>query len=369
MLIKIKCPACGADINADTSRSIVFCQECGEKISFGSGNETEQMLESEQLRRPHDPDYMTQYTYTPQCAYTPQADLVTHVHERDLYGNGAQREQPKETSPMWTIVFGITALALALLSWIPEMWWLTLFVGGGAIALAVVALVKNYKLKGMSIAAIPIAAISVIVSLASTSSFSFSHLKNADVVGTYVGDDGSVLSLMPDGTAEYFMVGYTRKDSGSWAIDRNQVVWEWNRYGKTTITSDFKKTGDKILFESDSSSWKDEYYIKTSNDAKSYSVVECYSILYDYFGDSVTSDFKRTMDSLESFVDEYVHFMKNYDEMDGWDMLDIYLDFLAEYAEMLDSLESIDTDDLTAPNLIYYYIVTRRMEEKLATIE
>lgn len=87
--------------------------------------------------------------------------------------------------------------------------------------------------------------------------------------------------------------------------------------------------------------------------------------------DNIDPAFKEAMDSYEAFFDEYVEFMKKYEnateeELTG--MLADYNRYLSQYIETTEKLESIDEDELTTEELQYYLELNTRINEKLAEI-
>ncbi len=82
----------------------------------------------------------------------------------------------------------------------------------------------------------------------------------------------------------------------------------------------------------------------------------------------VSADFKATMDSYEQFFDEYIAFMKKYE--DGGSpagMLGDYLKYMAKYAETMTKFEAVDEDELSTADAAYYVEVQSRVTQKLLT--
>lgn len=86
---------------------------------------------------------------------------------------------------------------------------------------------------------------------------------------------------------------------------------------------------------------------------------------------SATSDpdFRAAMDSYEAFFDEYVAFMKSYEESsDPTSMLADYLTLMTQYTETMQALESIDEDELSDADALYYAEVSLRISQKLLEV-
>ena len=109
-------------------------------------------------------------------------------------------------------------------------------------------------------------------------------------------------------------------------------------------------------------------------------LVQTDSSPYSYFGDfdkivqsakadkkpKVSKEFKKTMDKYEDFIDEYVKFMKSYQDSDDvMGMLNDYTEYMSKYQEVMDGLNSIDEDELSDADLAYYLEVNSRISKKL----
>ena len=84
---------------------------------------------------------------------------------------------------------------------------------------------------------------------------------------------------------------------------------------------------------------------------------------------AVRPEFKEAMDSYEAFFDEYIAFMEKYANSDGdLSLLTDYMQYMAQYAETMESLESIDENELTTAELLYYSEVMGRISQKLLSV-
>ncbi len=82
--------------------------------------------------------------------------------------------------------------------------------------------------------------------------------------------------------------------------------------------------------------------------------------------DGVSPEFKKYMDSYETFFDEYLAFMKSADEEgDGFEYLLRYAAMMERYVEVMDSLDAIDEEELSTADEIYYLEVLSRINRKL----
>lgn len=80
-------------------------------------------------------------------------------------------------------------------------------------------------------------------------------------------------------------------------------------------------------------------------------------------------EFKEAMDSYEAFYDEYIEFMKTYqDNPSDLKLLAQYADMVKQEAEMTRKFEAWDEDDMTDEELEYYLDVNLRIEKKLLDV-
>lgn len=83
----------------------------------------------------------------------------------------------------------------------------------------------------------------------------------------------------------------------------------------------------------------------------------------------VDPDFKKTVDDCETFFDDYVAFMKKYQESgDSEDLAAEYTDFMNRYTEMMASLEDIDESTLSDADKAYYTEVSARILQKVSEV-
>ncbi len=85
--------------------------------------------------------------------------------------------------------------------------------------------------------------------------------------------------------------------------------------------------------------------------------------------DDVNSDFKKTMDDYELFIDNYVTYMNKYKsgDLSFSDMLK-YAQVLEKYNEVMIDLENIDENSLSSSDLNYYLETMNRINYKILSI-
>ena len=76
------------------------------------------------------------------------------------------------------------------------------------------------------------------------------------------------------------------------------------------------------------------------------------------------------MDSYETFMDEYVAFMKRYAESDGTDLsiLTDYADYMSKYVDFCENFEKWEDEDMNAAETAYYLEVQTRVTKKLLEV-
>ncbi len=83
----------------------------------------------------------------------------------------------------------------------------------------------------------------------------------------------------------------------------------------------------------------------------------------------VTPEFKAAMDSYETFFNEYVAFIKKFEnDSSNLAMLGDYAAFMTRYADMIQKIDAIEERQLSAADDAYYLEATVRIYKKLAEI-
>lgn len=84
---------------------------------------------------------------------------------------------------------------------------------------------------------------------------------------------------------------------------------------------------------------------------------------------SANTSVRKMLDDYESFMNEYIDFMKNYNNSDNaLSMLSDYSKMLSKYAEVTKSINSIDTKSLSTEDYAYYLDVTNRVLKKMTEL-
>lgn len=101
-----------------------------------------------------------------------------------------------------------------------------------------------------------------------------------DFVGTYYGENGSVLTLLSDGTSNYYYVGYREMEIGNpWSYENKQVKWHYQD-SNADIYADVTDDANNLCFKCNNFlKWDNENYLKVSNEDRALSYEECYAIV------------------------------------------------------------------------------------------
>lgn len=85
--------------------------------------------------------------------------------------------------------------------------------------------------------------------------------------------------------------------------------------------------------------------------------------------DKIDADFKAAMDAYESFMDDYVDFMKKYQKNPtDLSLLTDYAKFMSKYADFVEDFEKWEDEDLNAAETAYYIDVQGRVTKKLLEV-
>lgn len=83
----------------------------------------------------------------------------------------------------------------------------------------------------------------------------------------------------------------------------------------------------------------------------------------------IRPEFKEAMDSYEAFFDEYIALTEKISKGDSsTETMLAYTQYLAKYADVMQKLDEINEDELTAAELLYYEEVMLRITQKLSAV-
>lgn len=83
-------------------------------------------------------------------------------------------------------------------------------------------------------------------------------------------------------------------------------------------------------------------------------------------GSGISPEFKEAMDSYEAFFDEYIAFMEKYSNSDNpAGMIMDYSNYMLKYADAMEKLNQMDSENMTIEEQAYYIEVMARIQKKL----
>lgn len=84
----------------------------------------------------------------------------------------------------------------------------------------------------------------------------------------------------------------------------------------------------------------------------------------------IGKEFKQAMDSYETFMDEYIAFMKKYQNSNGTDMslLTDYSKYMSKYAQVCEDFAKWENADINTAEMTYYLEVQTRVSKKLLEV-
>lgn len=84
---------------------------------------------------------------------------------------------------------------------------------------------------------------------------------------------------------------------------------------------------------------------------------------------AIRPEFKKAMDSYETFFGEFVEFMQLLsDDPSNLTLMAKYADYMSQYTETMEALENIDESELTASELSYYIGVMSRIQQMVLAV-
>lgn len=115
--------------------------------------------------------------------------------------------------------------------------------------------------------------------------------------GTYIGKNGSVLTLFPDNTSEYYYMtsNVIDQNAGTWDYKNNQLVWQ---YAQNELIASVENEGALSFIIETEELWTREEFIKISNDSESKSVEQCRQLLRDALGGTEINNFEKELNKV-----------------------------------------------------------------------
>ena len=114
---------------------------------------------------------------------------------------------------------------------------------------------------------------------------SVSRFPAESLSGTYVGKNGSALTLFPDGTSEYCYVlqspSNVDEGAGRWSYKDGTLTWMYN---DKPITASINEQNTLSFTLEQTNEWTRETFVKVSNSAESKSISQCRNIVQEALG-------------------------------------------------------------------------------------
>jgi len=103
------------------------------------------------------------------------------------------------------------------------------------------------------------------------------------IVGTYVGEDGSVLIFHKDGTCDYYYKSYSDMErENPWMFKDDYLVWHTDDMNCNVYVEITDSQMSSLYFRSSSFAWSDEEYTRVSLEEKDLTKAECDELIEEY---------------------------------------------------------------------------------------
>uniref|UniRef100_I5ATZ5 Uncharacterized protein n=1 Tax=Eubacterium cellulosolvens (strain ATCC 43171 / JCM 9499 / 6) TaxID=633697 RepID=I5ATZ5_EUBC6 len=317
------CMNCGNEIPEGTK----FCPECGAKVpvkeSTLMGANTYAEGQNQQNQD------LTQGFFEQNISNPNSMSQANQAFEPVKTGSGIKR---------YAKFFGIGLFVVALLSFGVHMPFISIVLSGLIIGVAVFCLRRKYQLKGFTIAALVLSSLCLL-----------SGMGNAGKYGLFQNHNY--------GTAR-------EADAAETEVKKTTQ--------KTKQINQVKETGnvEKVVTKKPTEIVKptETPVVSEENAAQNIADTETEQTTEQTSG--VDPELKECLDSYEKFVDEYVDFMKTYNEdsSNAITMMGQYSDLMQRYVDFSDKIEKYDESNLSAEDYKYYIEVTTRCSQKMLEV-
>ena len=304
------CMNCGNEIPDGTK----FCPNCGTQV--GSSVTPDKVAETQNVKQQsREPVAFQQNTYTQQPP--------------------VQKPQPSGLDKFGKF-FGIILLILAILDFSSDPAILTIILSAGIIAGAIFCLSRKYKLKGVAIIALILAAFCL-----------FAGVSQAKKYGPFT---------MPP---EEYASSSTTKEMETVVEEDNPADATENKIETkedTAVVSEDKADPAEKVDEATKPSQEEQKHEEQPQETQKKEQTS-----------GVDPDLKAFLDSYEEFVNQYVEFMKKYnsDPNNMVSMLGEYSEMMQKYADFAEKIDKYDSNSMSTEDYKYYIEVTTRCTQKM----
>ena len=130
-----------------------------------------------------------------------------------------------------------------------------------------------------------------------TASSKGANTTGENVLGTYVGETGSVIVVHQNGKATYYWYGWDDlKEDNKWNIDGGKINISLPSVG-CEVSADIVEPNNETVFASKSMNWDDEKFVRIDANDTNRTTEECDSLLKQYFGDKAEKAVERVRSS------------------------------------------------------------------------
>lgn len=108
----------------------------------------------------------------------------------------------------------------------------------------------------------------------------------------------------------------------------------------------------------------------TEKKRRSYHWIKAYDYCWKSASSEIRPEVKKAIDSYESFMNEYIDFMKKYSESDdAVSMANDYAEYMEKYTKVVKDFDALKNNNLNDAELKYYLEVQNKINTDLISIQ
>ena len=250
-------------------------------------------------------------------------------------------------------IYGIVLFVLSLVFLLSDPPFLRIFLAVIVIAGSLVCLIRKYKLKGFTIAALVLSIISLLIGVVDAKDNGlFGTKKEKESAKTEDVEDHSYDEDISDEEAASPADTIKEPETPVMEKEREESADEMKPSEEDIETpAEPEKETEEESENSESEIADNEEENRDPN--------------------TVDPDLKAFLDSYEAFIDEYVAFLKKYNSDPGnaITMLDDYAKMMKRYMDFAEKVDKYDSDTMSTADAKYYLDVTTRCTKKLMEVQ
>ncbi len=165
-----------------------------------------------------------------------------------------------------------------------------------------------------------------------------------------------------------FNVDYTKNDKSYYAKNANGYKLDISYVGNNNMTVSIQMPKEETT--NNNNSTESTKPAETTNNSKNTETAKPTETLKSNNNGEMSKEFKDAMDSYETFMDEYIAFMKKYSNSNGTDVSLIadYSKYMSKYADVCSKFEKWKDEDMNTAEAAYYIEVQSRVNQKLLEV-